>query len=58
VIGHVVKDVGGRQPEPLELTAEFGGGHAGAPDSQSAMVSLPTQSGNHQFRKNRAISGC
>jgi hypothetical protein len=58
VIGHAVKDVGGGQPKPLELTAEVGGGHADPPDSQSAMVSPPTHSGNHEFRKNRAKSIC
>src|SRR5580704_8021891 len=58
VIGHAVKDVGGGQPKPLELAAEVGSGHAGSPDSQSAMVSFPTHFGNRWFRKNRAKSAC
>src|ERR1700733_7467753 len=58
VIGHAIKDVGGGQPKPLELAAEVGSGHAGSPDSQSAMVSFPTHSGNRLFRKIRAISNC
>src|SRR5258708_30113018 len=28
VIGHSIKDTGGRQSKPLELTAEVGAGHA------------------------------
>jgi hypothetical protein len=54
----VVKDTGGRQSEPLELTAEVGGSHTDPPDSQSTMVPLPTHSANHPFRKNRAKSIC